>query len=57
MGSRRFNILVILFVAGLLAGSLAVIATKETKLGLDLAGGTQLVYEAEPTPQVPNPSG
>jgi SecD/SecF fusion protein len=55
MGSRRLNLFVILFVVGLLAGSLAVIATKETKLGLDLRGGTQLIYEAEGTPQNPSP--
>ncbi len=30
----------------LLAGSFYVIATKPTKLGLDLSGGTQLVYQA-----------
>ncbi len=29
------------------------ILTKPTKLGLDLEGGTELVYEARPTPQVP----
>jgi SecD/SecF fusion protein len=57
MGSRRLNLFVILFVVGLLVGSGLIIATKDTKLGLDLAGGTQLVYEAEPTPQVPQPSG
>jgi SecD/SecF fusion protein len=57
MGSRRLNLFVILFVLGLLAGSLAVIMTKETKLGLDLRGGTQLIYEAEGTPQNPNPQG
>ena len=27
--------------------------SKETKLGLDLQGGIELVYEGEPTPQVP----
>ena len=57
MGSRRLNLFVVLFVVGLLLGSGIVIATKPTKLGLDLAGGTQLVYEAEPTPQVPEPTG
>jgi SecD/SecF fusion protein len=38
---------------GLLAGSALVIATKPTSLGLDLSGGVELVYEAQPTPQVP----
>ena len=34
-----------------LAASIAVIFTKETKLGLDLQGGSQLVYQAESTAQ------
>ena len=38
---------------GLLAGSLLVIASRPTTLGLDLSGGVELVYEAQPTPQVP----
>ncbi len=55
MGSRRTNVLVVLFVSLLLAGSLAAIFTKDTKLGLDLRGGTQLVFEAQGTPQNPDP--
>ena len=31
--------------------SVVVIATKETRLGLDLKGGVELVYQGEPTPQ------
>jgi SecD/SecF fusion protein len=50
---RRRNLFVLLLVAGLLAASIAVIATKETKLGLDLRGGVELIYEASPTPQQP----
>jgi SecD/SecF fusion protein len=46
-----------LLVLGLLVASALVIATKPTVLGLDLKGGTQLVYEARGTNQVPNPSG
>ncbi|MDQ5807710.1 MAG: hypothetical protein M3320_03445, partial [Actinomycetota bacterium] len=53
MTDRRRNLFILLLVAGLLAGSLWVIATKETKLGLDLRGGVELVYEARPTPQQP----
>ena len=53
MGGRRRNLLIIALVLGLLAASAIVIATKSTKLGLDLSGGTQLVYEARPTPQTP----
>jgi SecD/SecF fusion protein len=53
LSARRRNLFILLLVAGLLAGSLAVIATKETKLGLDLQGGVELVYQAKPTPQQP----
>ena len=53
MSDRRRNIFVLLTVVGLIAASLAVIFTKETKLGLDLQGGVQLVYEGQPTPQQP----
>jgi SecD/SecF fusion protein len=49
MTDRRRNTLILLIVAGLIAGSLAVIATKKTRLGLDLKGGVELVYEAKPT--------
>src|SRR5215204_546737 len=54
MGSRRRNLFIILLVFALLAASALVIATKPTVLGLDLKGGTQLVYEARPTPQTPD---
>jgi SecD/SecF fusion protein len=54
MGSRRRNRFIILLVFALLAASALVIATKPTVLGLDLKGGTQLVYEARPTPRTPN---
>src|SRR5215213_2095670 len=53
MSDRRRNLFVLLAVVGLLAASLAVIATKATRLGLDLQGGVQLVYEARPTKQQP----
>src|SRR5215208_1840029 len=53
MGSRRRNVFIIALVLALLALSALVIATKSTVLGLDLKGGTQLVYEARPTPQTP----
>jgi len=56
MGSRRVNLFVILFVVGLLVASGLVIASKPTVLGLDLRGGTQLVYEAQGTPANPEPS-
>ena len=53
MTDRRRHGLILLLVAGLIAASVAVIATKKTVLGLDLKGGVELVYEGKPTPQQP----
>jgi len=53
MGKRRKHVFVLLFVLGLIAVSAIVIANKETKLGLDLKGGVQLVLQGRPTPQQP----
>src|SRR5204863_2734627 len=49
---------VIALVAGLLILSVLIIVpgapfSKKTQLGLDLRGGVELIYQAEPTPQVP----
>jgi SecD/SecF fusion protein len=49
MADRRRNTLVLLIVAGLVAASLAVIASKPTRLGLDLKGGVQLIYQGRAT--------
>jgi SecD/SecF fusion protein len=49
MGSRRQHLFVLLFVLALVAISAVIIASKETKLGLELQGGLQLVYEGQPT--------
>jgi SecD/SecF fusion protein len=49
MGTRRGHILVLLLVLGLVIVSGLVIASKETKLGLDLQGGLELVYQGQPT--------
>jgi SecD/SecF fusion protein len=49
MASRKRNLIVLGLVLALLAGSLAVIALKPTRLGLDLAGGIELTYKASPT--------
>jgi SecD/SecF fusion protein len=57
MGSRRQHLFVLLFVLCLVALSGIVIATKETKLGLDLQGGLQLVYEGQPTGTATEVSG
>src|SRR5919197_988365 len=51
MTDRRRNLFVLLLVAGLIAGSVFVIATKATRLGLDLRGGVSLIYQAKPTKQ------
>jgi SecD/SecF fusion protein len=51
MTDRRRNLFVLLLVAGLFAASVVVIVTMPTKLGLDLKGGVQLVYEGKPTAQ------
>ena len=49
--TRNFSILAVVIL--LLGAAGYVIATKETRLGLDLKGGIELVYQGQPTPQVP----
>src|ERR1700686_3210699 len=51
MTDRRRNLFVLLIVAGLIAGSAVAIAAKKTRLGLDLKGGVELVYQGKPTAQ------
>ena len=58
MTSRTRNFTILGIVAFLMVLALLVIVpgsplSKDTKLGLDLKGGVELVYEGEPTPQVP----
>ena len=53
MSERRRSLFVLLIVVALIGASIVVVLTKPTKLGLDLQGGVQLVYEAEPTAQQP----
>jgi SecD/SecF fusion protein len=58
MTDRRRNAIVLGIVGFLLVLSLLIIIPggpleKKTQLGLDLRGGVELVYQAEPTPQVP----
>jgi SecD/SecF fusion protein len=53
MSERRRSLFVLLLVLGLIAGSILVVSSKKTTLGLDLQGGVQLVYKGEPTAQQP----
>jgi SecD/SecF fusion protein len=53
MTNRNRNLAILGIVLLLLIGAVGVIATKSTKLGLDLKGGVELVYQGQPTPQVP----
>src|SRR6266536_1484196 len=53
MSERRRNHLILLVVLGLIAASAAVLASKPTKLGLDLQGGVSLAYQGKPTKQQP----
>src|SRR5947209_10855246 len=53
MSDRQRNGFILLLVVGLLIASGVVIATQKTRLGLDLKGGVELVYEGRPTPQTP----
>ena len=53
MSDRKRHGFVLLLVAGLLAASLVALFTAKTELGLDLRGGVQLVYQAEPSPGSP----
>jgi SecD/SecF fusion protein len=57
MGKVRRNLFVLLFVLGLVIASALVIASKETKLGLDLQGGLELVYQGQPTGTATSVSG
>ncbi len=54
MSDRQRHLFVLLLVAGLIAASAVVIVTKKTFLGLDLKGGTELVYQGEPSAQTPH---
>jgi SecD/SecF fusion protein len=57
VGTRRGHIFVLLFVLGLVIASGIVIAVKETKLGLDLQGGLELVYQGQSTHEGESVSG
>jgi SecD/SecF fusion protein len=51
MTDRRRNFFILSLVGLLLAASIGVLLAKSTKLGLDLKGGVELVYQAKPTKQ------
>ncbi len=53
MGSRRRNLIVLGLVLALIALSVWASVSKPTRQGLDLQGGTELVYQARPTPANP----
>ena len=53
MSDRKRHGFVLLLVTGLLAASIFVLFATKTELGLDLRGGVQLVYQAEPSPGSP----
>jgi SecD/SecF fusion protein len=57
MTSRRRNLLILVLVLGLVVASAIAITSKKTVLGLDLRGGTELIYEGRPTPDVPEVRG
>jgi SecD/SecF fusion protein len=57
MGNRRRYLFVLAFVFGLVVVSALVIANTSTKLGLDLKGGVELVYQGQPTGQVKEVTG
>jgi SecD/SecF fusion protein len=56
VSDRQRNLFVLLLVAGLLIASAVMLATKPTKLGLDLQGGVELVYQVKPRAGQPPPS-
>jgi SecD/SecF fusion protein len=51
MTDRRRNSFILLLVALLVGLSLATVLAKKTRLGLDLKGGVELVYQGKPTAQ------
>ena len=57
MANRRRNLFILSFVAALVVACLLVIVSKPTILGLDLEGGTELIYQGRPTPQNPEIQG
>jgi len=57
MARRRLNLFVLAFVLGLIVVSGLVVVSQPTKLGLDLKGGVELIYQGTPTGKVKTVSG
>jgi len=55
VSDRRRNLFILLLIAGLMIASAVVVASKPTKLGLDLQGGVELIYQAEARAGQPPP--
>jgi SecD/SecF fusion protein len=53
MTDRKRHGFVLLLVLGLIAASAVAMTQFKTRLGLDLKGGVELVYQGQPTPQTP----
>src|SRR5437588_488801 len=53
MTDRQRNGFILLLVLGLIVASVAAMFTNKTRLGLDLKGGVELVYQGLPTKQQP----
>ncbi len=53
MSDRQRHGFILLFVLGLLGASVLVMVSSKTRLGLDLKGGVELVYQGQPTAQTP----
>jgi SecD/SecF fusion protein len=53
MTDRRRNAFLLTFILVLIAAAAVAVATKQTRLGLDLQGGVQLIYQATPTRNAP----
>jgi SecD/SecF fusion protein len=53
MTDRQRNGFILALVAGLIVASIAAMTQLTTRLGLDLKGGVELVYQGQPTPQTP----
>ncbi len=54
MTDRQRHGFILLLVVGLIAGSIAAMLSMKTRLGLDLKGGVELVYQGQPTAQTPH---